>query len=96
VFEALNKYAALLGTMPDEDLARRIGRTSEAVRCQRTMRGIPSFSGWAWTEAQLALLGKVPDAELAAQTGRTVGAVRQKRTALGIPSARDRRRRKCR
>jgi hypothetical protein len=33
---------AMLGTMPDADLARRIGRTVEAVRCQRTLRGIPS------------------------------------------------------
>jgi hypothetical protein len=33
---------ALLGTMPDADLARRIGRTVEAVRGRRTELGIPS------------------------------------------------------
>jgi hypothetical protein len=33
---------AMLGTMPDEDLARRIGRTTEAIRCRRTELGIPS------------------------------------------------------
>jgi hypothetical protein len=31
---------ALLGTMPDADVAARIGRTVEAVRAQRTRRGI--------------------------------------------------------
>jgi hypothetical protein len=82
---------ALLGTIPDEDLARKTGRTTEAVRHRRTELGIPKSTGWAWTDAQLALLGKVPDAELAAQTGRTVGAVRCQRTGRGIPSARDRR-----
>jgi hypothetical protein len=30
----------LLGTMPDEDVAARIGRTVGAVRRQRTIRGI--------------------------------------------------------
>jgi hypothetical protein len=33
---------ALLGTMPDADLARRIGRTVEAVCVRRTQLGIPS------------------------------------------------------
>jgi hypothetical protein len=87
---------ALLGTMPDEDLARKTGRTTGAVRHRRTELGIPSPTGWAWTDAQLALLGKVPDGELAAQTGRTVGAVRCQRTGRGIPSARDGRKRENR
>jgi hypothetical protein len=33
---------ALLGTMPDEELARRTGRTANAVRLARNRRGIPS------------------------------------------------------
>ena len=33
---------ALLGTMPDEDLAKQLGRTVEAVRVQRTRRDIPT------------------------------------------------------
>ncbi|MFO0798988.1 MAG: hypothetical protein U0804_16085 [Gemmataceae bacterium] len=32
---------ALLGTMPDAEVAARIGRTVEAVRCRRTAAGIP-------------------------------------------------------
>ena len=33
---------ALLGTMPDEHLAEQLGKSVEAVRSQRTRRGIPS------------------------------------------------------
>jgi hypothetical protein len=33
---------ALLGTLPDAEVAARIGRTTVAVRCQRTLRGILS------------------------------------------------------
>lgn len=35
---------ALLGTMPDADLAAKIGRTPEAVRCKRTAAGIPTHT----------------------------------------------------
>jgi hypothetical protein len=34
------KELALLGKLPDEEVAKRIGRTTEAVRVQRTKRGI--------------------------------------------------------
>jgi hypothetical protein len=33
---------ALLGTMPDEEVAAQIGRTTGAVRCKRTQRRIPT------------------------------------------------------
>src|SRR5262249_13675357 len=33
---------ALLGTAPDEDLARRLGGSVKAVRVRRTRRGIPT------------------------------------------------------
>jgi len=32
---------ALLGTAPEEEVARAVGRTASAVRVQRTLRGIP-------------------------------------------------------
>jgi hypothetical protein len=34
---------ALLGTMPDAELAAQLGRTPEAVRRKRARRGIPKF-----------------------------------------------------
>jgi hypothetical protein len=36
------KQLALLGKMPDSQVARRIGRTEEAVRIMRTRRRIPT------------------------------------------------------
>ena len=34
----------LLGTMPDEELARRLGRSFEGVRCRRVSAGIGKFA----------------------------------------------------
>jgi hypothetical protein len=36
---------ALLGTMPDAELAAQLGKTPEAVRCKRSRQGIPKFPG---------------------------------------------------
>jgi len=33
---------ALLGTLPDDEVAARVGRTANAVRIKRTLRGIPT------------------------------------------------------
>jgi hypothetical protein len=76
---------ALLGTMPDAEVARRTGRTLDAVQNARTRRGIANC--WEWTEEEIALLGTAPDAEIAARIGRTASAVLQKRFALGFPMA---------
>lgn len=50
----------LLGTMPDKELARRLGRTFIAVRARRSLKGI--LTHWhpavrQWTPAELAMLG---------------------------------------
>jgi hypothetical protein len=79
------EHLALLGTMPDSELARQLGKTENAVRIQRERRGIPNPSGHGWTEGELALLGILPDAEVARRTGRTPMAVTCKRCELGIP-----------
>jgi hypothetical protein len=81
----------LLGTAPDEEVARRIGRSMNAVRVKRTRRGIPDPGGRGWTAEEMALLGTAPDEEVAAKIGRTSGAVTQKRCQLGIATFRDRR-----
>ena len=91
------KELRLLGTMPDDELAERIGRTAKAVRQMRTGRGIPSaedrrrreHQDRAWTAAELALLGTIPDDELASRIGRTESAVRVMRGKRGIPTAKD-------
>jgi hypothetical protein len=68
---------------PDEEVARRIGRTVHAVRLRRICLGIPDPGGHGWTAAEVALLGVAPDAERAGKIGRTPGAVTQKRCLLG-------------
>src|SRR5262249_8953770 len=65
----------LLGTLPDEEVAARIGRTTNAVRIQRTGLGLPDPGGHGWTADELALLGTAPDEEVASRIGRTRGAV---------------------
>jgi hypothetical protein len=90
------KELKLLGTLPDAELAARIGRTKNAVRVMRVRRGLPNPLGpWHpegdWTAEELQLLGTVPDGELAARIGRSETAVREKRCKLGIPILCDRR-----
>jgi hypothetical protein len=82
---------ALLGTVPDEEVARRTGRTVNAIQLKRGKLGIPDPDGHAWTEEEMALLGTSPDEEVAAKIGRTPWAVICKRCKLGVPTFRDRR-----
>jgi hypothetical protein len=75
----------LLGTMPDAEVAAKIGRSASGVRQKRERLGIPNPEpGW-WTDEEIALLGTAPDGDLAQQLKRTAGSVRQKRQTLGIP-----------
>jgi hypothetical protein len=83
---------ALLSTMPDEDVAAKIGRTAEGVRVKRSRCGIPNPAGPWWTAEETAMLGTLPDREVARRTGRTLGAVFQQRIKLGIANHFDRRR----
>ena len=77
---------ALLGTAPDAEVARRIGRTPEAVRVMRDRRGIPRPAGGRWRDEDLALLGTLPDSEVARRLGRSLSSVTQKRCKLRIPN----------
>jgi hypothetical protein len=86
---------ALLGTMPDEEVGRRTGRTVEGVRQKREELGIsnPSDDRKArWQPEEVALLGKVPDKEAARRLGRSLRSVRLKRFKLGIAVQIERRR----
>jgi hypothetical protein len=78
---------ALLGTMPDCDLAEILGCTTAVVTYQRKrVQGIPAFLA-PWTDAEIELLGTMPDRMLAAVINRTRLAIQSKRKALGIPPA---------
>ena len=75
----------LLGTMPDQELAKRLGRTLNAIRTRREQARIPVVSRYVfWDDKQIALLGKMHDKEVAALTGHAIDSVAIKRRQLGI------------
>jgi hypothetical protein len=84
---------ALLGTLPDAEVAGRTGRTPNAVRLMRERLGIPNPAGNRWTVEGVALLGTLHDREVAHRLGRSLASVTQKRCKLGIPNPCDERRR---
>jgi hypothetical protein len=75
---------ALLGTVPDEEVARRIGRTPDAVCQKREELGIPNAAGNRWRADEIAQLGTLPDREVARRLGRSLQSVTQKRIRLRI------------
>jgi hypothetical protein len=75
---------ALLGTMPDEQVAGRMGRTVGAVRQKREELRIPNPASNRWTAEGIALLGTLPDREVARRLGRPLPSVTQKRIKLDI------------
>jgi hypothetical protein len=83
---------ALLGTVPDEEVARRTGRTAAAVRRKRWELAIPGPASNRWTAAEVALLATLPDREVAEKAGRSVQAVVLKRIKSDIRNRWDRRR----
>jgi len=83
----------LLGTISDQEIAKRIGRTDSAVNIKRRILGIPAFgkstseNKYRWSKKELAMLGKLTDAQVARETGLTSGVVAAKRRILGRPIA---------
>lgn len=80
---------ALIGCLPDEEVARRLNRSVAAIVVRRSMLGRekPGTTRRPWKAAEIALLGRHPDAELAVRFNRTEEAVSVKRGKLGIPVA---------
>src|SRR5882724_6344233 len=89
-----------LGTISDRELARRLGRTLDAVVCRRVNFGIPKFGALRhyWDARQEAMLGKFSDEEVARRLNRSLDSVSVRRARLGIPkpSPRPRRQRRDR
>ena len=82
---------ALLGTMPDKEVAARIGRSITAVHDHRRKLGIPSFykrkprrEPSVWTPKKDALLGTMPDSDLARKVRCSPLSVFYRRRKLGI------------
>ena len=76
----------LLGTRPDAEVARRIGRTVEAVSLKRQASHIGAPLQPPWTDQEIKLLGTQPDRAVGKLIGRSLVAVQGKRLLLGIPS----------
>ena len=76
---------ALLGSMPDLTLGKKLG-ISRAVVCKhRNNLGIKAFrSHKIWTAKEVSLLGSIKDSVLAEKFGIKESAVRWKRSKLGI------------
>jgi hypothetical protein len=85
-----DEEVTLLGTVPDEEVARRTGRTPDACRSKRQLLGIPNPSRRpdGWTEEEDNLVRRLPPRQAARRTGRTVAAVYRRRRLLGLPDAR--------
>jgi hypothetical protein len=80
--------------VPDDEVARRTGRTLNAVRLKREALGIPNAASNRWRPEHIALLGTLPDREVARMAGRPLQSVTQKRIKLGIRNRWDCRRKR--
>jgi hypothetical protein len=81
------REAALLGTMRDAELSKKLKRTVLSVRTRRLEKTNVRFirTPKRWTPAELRLLGRFSDTQVARRTGRFMASVRNKRVQLGIP-----------
>jgi hypothetical protein len=87
---------ALLGTMPDADVAARTGRTLVAVQSRRYVFGVPNVMKRnpiskppRWTPKRERLLGTMPDTVVARKLRCSPISVFNRRKKLGILSFRE-------
>ena len=74
----------LLGTAPDAEIARRLGRSESSVSGRRLLLRIKFPNPRRpWPSEDLALLGTMSDAVLAKRFNRPESVVRSKRLQLG-------------
>ncbi|HWM94150.1 MAG TPA: hypothetical protein VN493_25560 [Thermoanaerobaculia bacterium] len=90
------KLAARLGKIPDRELARLAGISTEMVAKERKRHGIAAFrpprEPIKWTPKMIRRLGTASDAAVARKLGIHFSSVSYKRQLLGIPSFRPKRR----
>ena len=79
--------SALLGTRPDQDLAKLFGRTLTSICVRRNRLKIPCFNPKArrWSEVERKLLGTMSDADLAKQLELSEKRVRGYRESHHVP-----------
>jgi hypothetical protein len=82
---------ALLGALPDAEVARRTGRSLPAVGKKRLLLGRPAvtaegtaYSEKFWKPEEDEAVRTLPPEEAARRTGRSVHAVHHRRATLGI------------
>lgn len=82
---------ALLGVIPDTEIAKQLGISAITVGRKRRELNIPSYS-WGgrkprkWTKKMIALLGTMPDSEVAKRLGISLTTIYWKRSELNIPA----------
>jgi hypothetical protein len=77
----------LLGQLPDRQVARRTGRSVNAVRLKREELGIPNpapFGRAPWTTEEDDLVRTLPAVEVAHRTRRPVSAAYRRRAKLDL------------
>ena len=88
-----NSEIQLLGTKPDFDIGRLIGRPGKAVWAKRNALAIaaPESTGRRWTDEEDKVVRSHPASEAAQKLNRTVTAVQIRARKLGFsPIARNR------
>jgi len=81
------RQIAMLGTIPDSALCRKLGLSVGTVLKKRQTLGIPASrppKTIHWTPDVIALLGKIPDGEVARIYSMNILSVYKKRLDLGI------------
>jgi hypothetical protein len=81
---------ALVGALPDAEVARRTGKSPNAVAKKRLELGRPPVRPYRWTPEEDALVRTLPPAEVSRRTGRKLRAVWDRRRVLGVPGGRTR------
>ena len=87
------RQLALLGKLPDAEVARRMNVSLDAVIWRRRSMGIDNVKlsrrKRQWGKQELRQIGRMPDATLARQLGVTRRLVALKRAELGLPNYRN-------